>query len=282
MKKTLLSALAALSLSVAAFAQTSTVDNTGIISFSGPGVNDGESSITLIYNPANDCNASDPAKTLIGSAIVNFHGSIAIPDATQPTGYNWQGAQQREWNKDANGNTSATDADLNHLNQQANGTWTLTFTPRTYFVNVPAGPIPALKFVLNGNTLADPSWARKGEARYNTGGTAGCGDFVVPFPIAANLLGVKSANRASNLSMQNQPNPFRGSTTIGYTVRSAGAVSLKVFNVLGEVVATLVDEKKVAGTHKVTFNAAGLNPGVYFYTTTIGQSIDTKKMLLVD
>ena len=281
MKKTLLSALAALSLCSAAFAQVETVDNTGIITFSGPGVTDGESPITLTYYPDMDCNA-DTASNLVNSRIVNFHGTVAIADAGQATGYAWQAAQQREWNKDAAGNTATSDAELNSLMSDGNGNWTMTFTPRIYFVNVPAGSIAAMQFVLNGNTLANPSWAKKGTARHLNNGVQTCNDFLVTFPIASSLLSAKSVKRVASISSQNQPNPFRGSTSISYTVRSGSNVSMKVFNILGEEVSTLVNEKKAAGTHRATFNAAGLNAGLYFYTTVIGDQADTKKMLLVD
>ncbi len=81
---------------------------------------------------------------------------------------------------------------------------------------------------------------------------------------------------------QNYPNPFNPSTKIDYDLKSNGRVNLAVYDVLGRVVATLVNGYQSAGQYSVTFNAAGLSSGVYFYTlrTSNGSSI-TKKMLLM-
>lgn len=80
---------------------------------------------------------------------------------------------------------------------------------------------------------------------------------------------------------QNYPNPFNPSTTIGFTIPKAGNVSLKVFNILGEEVATLVNGFKAAQTYEVTFDATRLTSGVYFYTLrSEGQTL-TRKMALV-
>jgi hypothetical protein len=63
---------------------------------------------------------------------------------------------------------------------------------------------------------------------------------------------------------QNYPNPFNPSTVISYQVASFGKVSLKVHDLLGREVATLVNEVKAAGSYTVTFNAANMPSGVYF------------------
>ncbi|MBC8044864.1 MAG: SMP-30/gluconolactonase/LRE family protein [Rhizobacter sp.] len=80
---------------------------------------------------------------------------------------------------------------------------------------------------------------------------------------------------------QNYPNPFNPSTVISYQLLIAGQVSLKVFDMLGREVATLVDAKQAVGNHSVNFNAANLTSGVYLYTLNAGSFSDTKKMLLV-
>ena len=64
---------------------------------------------------------------------------------------------------------------------------------------------------------------------------------------------------------QNYPNPFNPSTKIEYQVANAGLVSLKVYDVLGKEIATLINEVKSAGSYEVNFNAAGLASGIYFY-----------------
>jgi hypothetical protein len=86
---------------------------------------------------------------------------------------------------------------------------------------------------------------------------------------------------------QNYPNPFNPSTMISYTIPNVGtglalsAVQLKVFDILGNEVATLVDEEKSAGRYEVSFNAAGLASGVYIYRLIAGAFVETKKMMLL-
>jgi len=80
---------------------------------------------------------------------------------------------------------------------------------------------------------------------------------------------------------QNYPNPFNPSTTISFSLPHASDVSLKVFNLLGEEVATLVNGNQAAGPHEVQFNAAGLASGVYFYKIVSGDFSQVKKMVLM-
>jgi photosystem II stability/assembly factor-like uncharacterized protein len=80
---------------------------------------------------------------------------------------------------------------------------------------------------------------------------------------------------------QNYPNPFNPSTKILYTIINRQFVSLKVYDVLGNEVATLVNEEKSAGTYEVEWNATGLPSGVYFYQLKIQGFVETKKMILM-
>ena len=79
---------------------------------------------------------------------------------------------------------------------------------------------------------------------------------------------------------QNYPNPFNPITMIKYQLPANGFVSLKVYDVLGKEVATLVNEYKVAGYYDVEFNATNLSSGVYFYKLQAGNFVVTKKLLL--
>jgi hypothetical protein len=79
---------------------------------------------------------------------------------------------------------------------------------------------------------------------------------------------------------QNYPNPFNPSTNIQYSVPVDGNVSLKVYDVLGNEVGTLVDEFKQAGTFDVTFEGSNLSSGVYYYRLTAGENVSTKKLML--
>jgi len=80
---------------------------------------------------------------------------------------------------------------------------------------------------------------------------------------------------------QNYPNPFNPSTTIKYSVPEVSKVTLKLFNLLGEEVATLVNEEKVAGNYSIEFDASSLTSGVYFYQLKASDYVSTKKMLLL-
>jgi hypothetical protein len=81
--------------------------------------------------------------------------------------------------------------------------------------------------------------------------------------------------------LQNYPNPFNPSTSIQYAVGNRQFVQLKVYDILGNEVATLVNEEKSPGTYEVEFNATQLSSGVYFYRLQAGDFIETKKMILL-
>jgi hypothetical protein len=80
---------------------------------------------------------------------------------------------------------------------------------------------------------------------------------------------------------QNYPNPFNPTTRIQYHISSNSHVFLKVYDVLGNEVETLVDEYKPAGSYEVEFDANRLTSGVYFYQLKVGEYIQTKKMVLL-
>ena len=93
---------------------------------------------------------------------------------------------------------------------------------------------------------------------------------------------------------QNYPNPFNPSTKIKYTIpnvtlgsssraesREEGFVTLRVYDVLGNEVTTLVNEEKPAGSYEVEFNASNLSSGIYFYKLSAGSFTETKKMTVL-
>jgi len=79
---------------------------------------------------------------------------------------------------------------------------------------------------------------------------------------------------------QNYPNPFNPSTRIIYNVGESGLVQMKVYNILGVEVDALVDEEKSAGSYSVDFNASKLSSGVYFYSISVNNFTQTRKMIL--
>ncbi|MCA0387333.1 MAG: T9SS type A sorting domain-containing protein [Bacteroidetes bacterium] len=83
---------------------------------------------------------------------------------------------------------------------------------------------------------------------------------------------------------QNYPNPFNPSTVVNYSLPEGGVVCMKLYNIQGREVATLLNEFKAAGNHSISIDAAkyGLSSGVYFYRMTSGSnSAITKKMILI-
>jgi photosystem II stability/assembly factor-like uncharacterized protein len=78
---------------------------------------------------------------------------------------------------------------------------------------------------------------------------------------------------------QNYPNPFNPNTNIQYAIGSRLTVSLKVYDILGNEIATLVNEEKPTGEYEVEFNATGLPSGIYFYKLTAGEYNQTQKMI---
>jgi photosystem II stability/assembly factor-like uncharacterized protein len=87
---------------------------------------------------------------------------------------------------------------------------------------------------------------------------------------------------------QNYPNPFNPTTIISYTIpaslnpsKGGTSVVLKIYDVLGREITTLVNEQKSSGTYEVKFNGTGLSSGIYFYRLTAGDYIQTKKMVVL-
>ena len=81
--------------------------------------------------------------------------------------------------------------------------------------------------------------------------------------------------------MQNYPNPFNPVTTINFSIPQHGFVTLKIYDVLGKEVMTVVNEQKVRGNYEVEFNAGNLASGAYFYRIESGEFRDVKRMILL-
>jgi hypothetical protein len=109
----------------------------------------------------------------------------------------------------------------------------------------------------------------------------------IPFIMKQEILDIVTGVEDENLSVnefqleQNYPNPFNPSTVISYQLPVSSDVTMKVYDVLGNEVATLVNEEKPAGSYEVEFSADGLTSGIYFYTINAGSFVETKKMILM-
>ena len=123
----------------------------------------------------------------------------------------------------------------------------------TAYVQIEVGTFsnPALRYVLDFTATTDPS------------------------------VGVKEVDFLNSYNLfQNYPNPFNPSTKISYNVGEPGLVQLKVYNILGVEVASLVKEFKNSGNYSVDFNAGSYSSGVYFYTLSVNNFTQTRKMIL--
>ena len=135
----------------------------------------------------------------------------------------------------------------------------------------------------------DSGSGRRGSSRPMFGWTEGGGMISIGYATSvldtSNYTGIeenllKQVPREYNL-FQNYPNPFNPATKIGFRIPDFEFVSLKIYDILGGEVSTLVNEEKPAGSYEVEFNAANLSSGAYFYKIRAGSFVQTKKMILL-
>ena len=103
-------------------------------------------------------------------------------------------------------------------------------------------------------------------------------------PLSEIITGVEEIknNMPTSYSLsQNYPNPFNPSTTINFSVPKSSIVTIKIYDILGSEVKTLVSEEKAAGNYNVQFDDSGLPSGVYFYRMQAGSFAETKKLILM-
>jgi hypothetical protein len=80
---------------------------------------------------------------------------------------------------------------------------------------------------------------------------------------------------------QNFPNPFNPTTIISYSIPKTSFVNIKIFDMLGREIATLVNEEKQKGNHEIVFNGSSLTSGIYFYRMKAGGTVETRKLILI-
>jgi hypothetical protein len=97
----------------------------------------------------------------------------------------------------------------------------------------------------------------------------------------SNVVEVEVAQPIEYSLSQNYPNPFNPTTTIDYSILKDGLVTLKVYDILGKEVVSLINEVQLAGTQKITFDASNLSSGVYYYQLVSGEFTSTKKLILM-
>jgi len=138
--------------------------------------------------------------------------------------------------------------------------------------------------------MAEYNWWGHSSGPYHPGlNPSGLGDstnmFVDPVPFLTDSLGitevVKRQKPSVNMVKQNCPNPFKRETFIRYHCSEPSKVTIKVFNILGQEIVTLVDKVENAGEHIVRWDANEMSNGIYFYRVTIGDFTETRKCMIV-
>lgn len=108
------------------------------------------------------------------------------------------------------------------------------------------------------------------------------GGFVAKIGNTASEIYTKKDGLPHNFDLsQNYPNPFNPTTTISYQLPLRSYVTLKVYDILGSEVATLVNKNETTGNYSVNFNASNLSSGIYFYQLKVGDNVQTRKMILL-
>jgi hypothetical protein len=142
----------------------------------------------------------------------------------------------------------------------------------------PDGSLPDVTFMhlASGSSLIDAGTIIPGRPYAGSAPDLGCFEFGLVSDLK-NEVNHKVGYYLSN----NYPNPFNPSTEIAYQIPSSSHVTITIYNILGKVVETLVNEDKSAGTYYVKFNAANLASGIYFYSLKTDNYVQTKKMILM-
>jgi hypothetical protein len=114
---------------------------------------------------------------------------------------------------------------------------------------------------------------------------AGVDSLFVLYNLGGGTVGIQNQEieeiPTSHLLSQNFPNPFNPTTTIKFSIPEASVVILKIYNILGEEVKTLVNEFKEIGNHTTQLDASSLSSGIYLYRMKAGSFVETKKMILL-
>lgn len=104
---------------------------------------------------------------------------------------------------------------------------------------------------------------------------------IMEYVIVTNISDVYNSNVKEYFISQNFPNPFNPVTNIEFSIPNSGIVQLKVYDIIGNEISTIINEYKDTGKYEVEFDASNLSSGVYFYRMISGSYVETKKMVLL-
>lgn len=113
----------------------------------------------------------------------------------------------------------------------------------------------------------------------SNGYAVGTNGTILHYTQLSNIKNPEGQNESFYL-MQNNPNPFQTKTNIKYTLHQSGFVNLKVYNLYGEMITSLINEYQSAGEHSVAFDGSDLPSGIYFYRISIANKFETGKMII--
>ncbi|MFA7361466.1 MAG: T9SS type A sorting domain-containing protein [Candidatus Kapaibacterium sp.] len=201
--------------------------------------------------------------TINQSVIWTASSGVSMPDIVGVRGANTHRLGFFYWGASADS--------LKYVSVNSAGSFT-TISDRMNTVNVTTGLFPpavGLRFAANDSCFALYS----GSGPQNVWAAQGCTGIIT---------GISNNENPLTYSLkQNYPNPFNPSTKISFAIPKQGFVTLKVYDILGKEVSTLVNEVKGAGNYLVDFSGDGLHSGVYFYVLETEGFTKTMKMLLV-
>ncbi|MEW6195013.1 MAG: SBBP repeat-containing protein [Bacteroidota bacterium] len=284
------------------------VDNNGNVYVTGQGLNAQGDFVTIKYDPSGNqlwLQNYNGAGTYEGIAFLKVDNSGNVYISGRSTGpqnapdyttikYNSDGTQQwlTRYNGTANDldeiNSIVMDEDANiYLTGASKGSGSAARDYATVKYNSDGVEQWSIRY--DGGFTHDEAYSvavnSKGEAAvcgYSVGNGTGRDYAVVKY--SGSLTGIEDnvSSPTTFYLAQNYPNPFNPSTTISYKLQAASYVTLRVYDILGREVATLVDEYKQAGNHsvKLSTNNLQLSSGIYFYKLTSGSFAETKKMIL--
>jgi hypothetical protein len=229
---------------------------------------------------------------------VNFNGSGSHDPDGQITNYAWnfgdgqtstQMIATHSYSEAGQFNYTLTVTDNGGATNQTGGQITISDQPSRWTIepasgNVPAGSSQNIRVTFNAQGLAEGNY----QAQLNI--TSNGGNMTIPIAIFISTTVDVEEDDQNILSYrlnQNYPNPFNPSTKISWSIPVSGLVSLKIYNIEGSEVETLINEYKSSGNHEVIFdsnklkNGSSLPSGVYFYRLTSGNYSESKKFILL-
>jgi hypothetical protein len=164
------------------------------------------------------------------------------------------------------------------------------FLDTTYFLLsdssccIDAGnPDPMYNDVEDPNNLGNPLWPALGSLTNDIGHCGGPNSLWAHLdpPVSVEDDEIDGGIPAEFTLLQNYPNPFNPTTKINYQIPELSFVTLKIYDILGSEIATLVNEEKPIGSYEFEFDATALPSGIYFYRLQAGSFVETKKMILI-